>query len=95
MVRQLGRRSGHFGRRAIDADVPDVHRLGDVLEPLRPDRRQLDIDLAAHLLVDGARDADTAGRRKRFQPRRDIDAVAEDVFAVDDDVANIDPHAQA
>ncbi len=75
--------------------MPDVHRFGDVLEPLRPDRRQLDIDFAAHLLVDGARDAYATGRRQRFQPRRDIDAVAEDVFAVDDDVADIDAHAQA
>ena len=32
-----------------------------------------------------------AGLCERLQPRRDIDAVAEDVVAIDDDVAEIDP----
>src|SRR5580700_9916583 len=38
-----------------------------------------------------ARARETAGIRQGFQARRDIDAVAEDVIAVDDDVTEVDP----
>src|ERR1700704_906861 len=39
-------------------------------------------------------DADPAGFGERFEAGRDIDAVAVDVVGVDDDVAEIDAHAQ-
>ena len=45
-------------------------------------------------LVDRARDADTARFRQPLQPCRDIDAVAIDVVAVDDHVAEIDTDAE-
>jgi hypothetical protein len=48
---------------------------------------QLVADLVAH----HPRDAEAAGIRQGFQAGRDIDAVAEDVVAVDDDVAEVDP----
>ena len=41
------------------------------------------------------RDADAAGLGQRLQPGRDIDAVAEEIAALDDDVAEIDADAQA
>ena len=34
------------------------------------------------------------GSASAFQPRRDVDAVAEDVVALDDDVADIDADAK-
>ena len=41
--------------------------------------------------MSGRRDADAAGFSDALQPRRDIGAVTEDVVAVDNDVADIDP----
>ena len=35
-------------------------------------------------------DADAAGLRNSFKPRRDVDAVAKDIVVVDDDVADMD-----
>ena len=50
-----------------------------------------------NLLANGSRDADAAGKRKRFQARSDVDAIPRDVVAVHDDVADVDadpqPHA--
>ena len=40
------------------------------------------------------RDADPAGLGERFEPRGDIDAVAEDVVVLDDDVAEVDADAE-
>ena len=42
------------------------------------------------MIVRGARNADAAGFAKRLQACGDIDAVAENIIAVDDDVADID-----
>jgi hypothetical protein len=50
--------------------------------------------LVADLIAHRARDADAAGLGQRFQPRGDIDAVAEDVAAFGDDVAEIDADAK-
>ena len=41
----------------------------------------------------GAPDADAARLGKALEPRRDIDPVAVDVIAVDDDIAEIDANA--
>ncbi len=43
--------------------------------------------------IDGAPDADAARLGKALDPRRDIDPVAVDVIAVDDDIAEIDASA--
>jgi hypothetical protein len=42
------------------------------------------------MVADSARDADAAGLCQCLQPRRDVDAVAVDVAAIDDHVAEID-----
>ena len=47
------------------------------------------------MVANGARDADAARRRQPLQPHRDVDAIAVDVAATDDDVAEIDPDAKA
>ena len=53
-------------------------------------QRQLGADLVAR----HARQAQAARLAQRFQPGRDVDAVAEDVVAVDDDVADVDADAE-
>ena len=40
--------------------------------------------------MDDVRDADAAGRGQPLEPRRDVDAIAVDVVAVDDHVAEVD-----
>ena len=55
---------------------------GDVVEPVA--------DLIAHR----AGDADAAGLGEHLETRRDVDAIAEDVVLLDDDVAQIDADAE-
>ena len=66
----------------------------DVLERDLAGVREGEIDLAPHLRVHRIGEEHAAGRRLAFEPRRDVDAVAEDVVAVDDDVAEIDADAK-
>ena len=47
-----------------------------------------------HLLPDRGGEADAAGLGQRLESRRHVDAVADDVVAFDDDVAEIDPDPQ-
>ena len=63
-----------FGRGALDGVDPD--RLGDVLDALRPERAEAQVELVPDLLVHGLRQAYPAGGRQRLQARGDIDAVA-------------------
>ncbi len=53
-----------------------------------------DRQLVAHLIAHHPADADPAGLGQSLQPRGDVDAVAENVVAVVDDVAEIDPDAE-
>ena len=63
----------------------------DVLQALRAEILEIILDLVGDLVVDDPRDIDAARLGQRLEPRRDIDAVAEHVAALDDDVAEIDP----
>ena len=72
------------------APAPDAHRRCDVLERDLAGIREGEVDLAAHLRVHGVGEEHAARRRLAFQSRRDIHAIAENVVAVDDDVAEID-----
>ena len=47
-----------------------------------------------HLVAHGSRNADAARLGQRFQPRRNVNAVAGDVRAIDDDVAEVDADAE-
>ena len=54
-----------------------------------------EIELVAHLLVHRrAMTQMPPGSASAFEPRRDVDAVAEDVAVLDDDVADIDADAE-
>jgi hypothetical protein len=89
MVGHLLRRPGATKHHLIDPERPH-----DVLDLLLPDVREPDIETTVHLLAHRSRHADPAGLGQRFQPRRDIDAVARDVGAVDDDVTQVDADAE-
>src|ERR1700723_3327071 len=52
------------------------------------------IDLAANLPVRIVRDANAPRFGNAFQARRDVDAIAEDVVVVDDDITDMNPDAE-
>ena len=72
----------------------DPHRPGDVLDALLAHVLERVRQPVADLVAHRAGDADAAGLGQRLQPRRDIDAVAEDVVVLGDDVAEIDADAK-
>ena len=76
------------------SDPVDAHRLGDVLQTLRADVFEHDLNLALDVIIGGAGDQDAARLGDRLQPRCDVDAVAIEVAALDHDVAEIDTDAQ-
>src|SRR5262249_7190526 len=55
---------------------------------------ELDVELVPHLPVGIFGDADAPGFRDPFQTRRHVDAVAENVADVQDDIAEIDADAE-
>ena len=68
-------------------------RPADVLDLLIAEIRVDDLEPVADLIAHRRRDADSAGLGHGLEPRRDIDAVAEDVALLDDDIAEIDADA--
>src|SRR6516165_3432864 len=66
-------------------------RPGDVLEGLIAKVSELNRDLVAYLIVGGRRDADATRLSDPLKPSRDIDAIAENVVALDQNVTEIDP----
>ncbi len=70
-------------------DVRDYDLLAET-EGMPEVERQLMLDLLEH----AARNADTAGIGQAFQPRRHIDAVAEQVAIPDHHVADVDADAE-
>ena len=76
---------------AVQHDVKDPDRLGDILELLLAPVLEGQIQLVADMLADRLRHGDAAGPGDAFEPRRDVDPVAEQVVALDDDIAEIDP----
>jgi hypothetical protein len=58
------------------------------------ERAIIEIELVANLLVDGVGDANGTGLGEPLEPGGDIDAIPEDVIAVDDHVTKIDADAK-
>ena len=79
-------------RRGLDAE--HVNRLGDVLDLLLARIDELDAEILAHLIPDRRGNRNAARLRQRLQPCRDIDAIAQDVVALDDNVAEVDTDAE-
>ena len=81
------------GASGANLDRIDPHRPRDVLQVLLAEIDKIRIDLAAHVVVSCARDRHAAGLANPLQSRRDIDAVAQNVVALDQNVAEIDADA--
>ena len=75
-------------------DEIDMHRLGDVLDALLALVEEVQLELVADLVAHHRRAGDAARSRQPLEPRRHVDAVAVEVVAVDDDVAEIDADAE-
>ena len=84
--------SGRFG--AVGLNSIGMHGSDDVFDFLFAQILELHLQLAANLAIDIARDADPARLGERLEPRRQIDAVAIEVAALDDHIAEIDADAQ-
>ncbi len=81
------RRSGYL-------HSPGAHRLGNILQRLRTHIFQGDTDLAADLALGVIGDADAAGLCDSLKARGDVDAVAENIVVVDNDVADVNADAE-
>src|SRR4029453_9015918 len=96
LVRQ--RECGLSGwRRLADtrrSNPEDVARPRDVLELPLAQILEGQIQLVAHLIVHDLAYADPAGFGEAFEPCRNVDAIAVNIVAVDDDVAEVDAEAE-
>ena len=73
---------------------PCPHRLGNVLEGLRPKVVAGNLDLAPDLPIGVIRHANSARLGDAFKPRGNIDAVTEDVVVIKNDVTDVDADAK-
>ena len=69
-------------------------RAGDVFEALLAQIGELNADLAPDMVVGRRRYADAVGLSDTLKPCRNIYVVTKDVMWLDDDVADIDTHAE-
>ena len=76
------------------ANPVDPHRPGDVLDLLLAQILEDEGQPVAHVVVDRIGDEHPAGIGQGFDPRGDVDAVAIEVVALDDHIAEIDADAQ-
>ena len=87
--RRLGRRHDAF-RILAGPPPPDVKRAVDVLHRVLAAVDEGDVYVTADMLTDGVGDRDAARLGQALDAGRNVDAVAEDVLAFDDDVADMD-----
>src|ERR1700735_1249927 len=73
---------------------PDADRSVDVLDLDLAAVLEVNVDAIADAFIDDCGDTNAAGFGERLEPRGDVDAVAVNVLAFDDDVAKIDADAQ-
>jgi hypothetical protein len=85
-------RGGQISARfSIDFNAIDAHGPRNILEALLAGIDEVGRDLTLHLSPGVLGDRDTTGFGDTFDPRRDVDAITEDVFAFDDDVTDVEP----
>ena len=72
----------------------DPHRPGDILEALLAEVFEIRLELALDLAMDIVGQGDTAGLGAHLETRRDVDAIAVDIVARDDNVTEMDADAQ-
>jgi hypothetical protein len=82
-------------RRAFAAkfDAIDAQWPGNILQAVLATIDEVGRHLALHLPPGILRKRDASGRRDALDPRHDVDAVAKDIVAFDDDVADINANA--
>src|SRR5262245_54664911 len=71
-----------------------MYRLGEVLDGLFALVDELDFELVADLVTHHRRTGNAAGPHQPFEPGRQIDAIAVEILAIDDDVPDIDADAE-
>ena len=74
--------------------LPDSDRPVDILDTDVAAVLEANVDPIADALVDDRGDADPAGLGERLQARGDVDAIAVDVVAFNDDIAEIDADSE-
>lgn len=72
-----------------------MHGLRDIFDFLLPDIEKRNREFIGYGFIDGARHANAAGLGQRFQPRRDIDAVAVEPRLLGENIALIDADTKA
>jgi hypothetical protein len=93
--RRIGGRDVGGGRaRRGPVDREGAHRPTDVFEPLLAEIAKGEVELTGGILLHPGRDADAAGFGERLEAGGDVDAVAEDVAVLDDDVPDVDADAE-
>ena len=75
-------------------DGKDVHRPGDVLQLDFPLVHESNIELVTHLIVDLPRDRNTTGISDALDAGSNVHAVAHQIIALHNDVADMDADAQ-
>ena len=78
----------------IKANPVDMDRFGDVLHRLAAKIVERDIEAAADIIMHARRNANPARIVHRLDTRGDVDPVAEDILALDDDVADVDAETE-
>ena len=81
-------------RRRAGMPFPDSDRPVDILDANVAGVLEADVDPVADAFVDDRGNADAAGLGQRLQPRGNVDAVAVDVVALNDHIAEIDADPQ-
>ena len=72
----------------------DADRAGDILNRLLAEIGEGERELVSDLIIRRARDAQAARLAESLQAGGNVDAIAENVAAVDDDIAYIDAYAK-
>src|SRR5262249_54027377 len=74
----------------IGTQLIDPHRPRDVLQLLLTRVLEVHVELVAHLTVGVVGNANAARLRDVFEPSSDVDAVAENVTVLNDNVTDVD-----
>ena len=89
-------RAGDAGRLvglAVQHHFVHADRTADIFDVLLAEILETDRQTVGNLIAHRGGNADAARLRQPFKPRGDVDAVAEDIVVLDDDVAQIDADA--
>jgi len=85
---------GRVGEGVFPQQAVDPHRAGDVLDLLLAQILKGEGQPVANVIVNGTGDEHPAGIGQRLYASGDIDAIAVEVVALDDHIAEIDADAQ-